>query len=175
MSTSPYLELKSVDEFLDFLKSGNPMARKKSLYMNGIKLHDKDFLSIVSTERLWPALHNVTSLKIENMPNLPLVVLASCLNLQELEIWDVEFRDDWSTKSFFRPMPKALTCGRFPDEAFQKLLEIVDVSALESLECDLMYGEFVPGGMGCQRAINLCWCNLVSLTLHSRTLCSFFF
>ena len=175
MSTSSHCELKTPDEFLGFLSHGNPMARIKSLHLNRVNFNDEDFHFMLSLKYPLIALQNVTSLKIENMPSLPRVILASCISLLELEIWDVDFRNDLSSTSYIRPIPKALTCSRLPDKTFQTLLSSVDVSALESLECDLMCGEFDQGRMGCQRVIDLCWFKLKSLTLHSRTSCPFIF
>ena len=175
MSTSSHCELKTPDEFLHFLSYGNPTARIKSLHLNGVNFNDEDFHFMLSLKYPLLALQNVTSLKIENVRGLPRVVLASCITLLELEIRDVDFRNDLSSTSYIRPMLKTLTCGRLPDKTFQTLLSTVDASALESLECGLMYAEFDPGRMGCQRVIDICWFTLKSLTLNSRTSCSFLF
>ena len=170
------LSLVSADQrFPAYLKT--EFSQLQLLSLDGISLIRGEFFPLLNAGHLLPGMSNLTSLVLKNIPNLPRIILASCVVLQKLDIEAVRIVEDESRRiplySVTRPQLTALLCKYTDETTLAQLVSIMDVTRLRSFECDLLCENTpeVPRGYlrGPQIILNLCKNTLQSLTLRSST------
>ena len=157
--------------FPKFLETSWTML--ESMSIEEVEFIPGQFRTLLSSKRLMPGLQNIVVLNIQFVEKLPSIVLTSCVQLKELSVFDVQMRPDASLRwNLPGPRLEVLTCRRMLEQTYLDLVSIVDLTHLQSFECDI--AEKSPwragyGPKGPQYVLDRCANTLESLTLHSGT------
>lgn len=146
----------------------------QTLSLDAISFTPGEFTPLLNSRQLLLGVSNLTSLTLKNIPDFPRIILASCPELQKLDIENVHILDDASrTIPVQRAQLAALECRKIDKHTFAQLVSVVDVTRLMSLTCELTWGSTPEGRddhqTGMQHVLYLCRSSLRSLHLISST------
>ena len=154
------------DCFPDCLKT--EYTQFDSLCLEGKLFARGEFDAFLRSGRLLPALQAVTHLTLNDIPNVPRIVLASCVQLQKLEMRGVRIVDDGSRRILApRPALRELVCPGMDEHSFMLLVSVVDVTRLTMLCCALPEAGTTASSIWPQPLLDLCRGSLSVLMLSS--------
>ena len=154
------------DCFPDCLKT--EYTQFDSLCLEGKLFARGEFDAFLRSGRLLPALQAVTHLTLNDIPNVPRIVLASCVQLQKLEMRGVHIVDDGSRRILApRPALRELVCPGMDEHSFMLLVSVVDVTRLTMLCCALPEAGTTASSIWPQPLLDLCRGSLSILMLSS--------